>query len=637
MRRTALVGGIIGRFAALAAGLSCTEVGQSVVLVDVSAPGLTGIERVLVHVTQGGASIHHAEGGTPPLKLGIYLPKTVSGSVSVESCAFTGTNELIGAANRPLTLTVGPGGTFGPEGVVIETGTPSAVCGGTGGRGGTGGGAGGGSGSGGAAGSAAGAGGSNAGGGGRGGSGGSGGGIGGSGGSAGTNGGGAGGAGGLAGSGGTGGGGGAGPDWRGPAVVAGGAASERLPSVAVDANGNAVVVFESGTDIYFSRYEAATGWSTPAPIATGSYGQPLVAVDGMGRFTAVWSASSGAAATGIWASTSANGISWPAPTPIHATGSYVFKPVLAMNSRGEAIAAWTQRVGSNLFQVVVSLRDPAIGWSSSFVLRPGDDANDRWPAVAMSETGDMFVLWEQRDTTAANMNNSVWWWKQDIVHNWTGPAPFESYDAGTATSPAIAVNAAGDAIVTYRQQGGSVSELWARRYAGRVWATPLKVGEATSIDATQPPSVTLDASGTATVAWGNGDVSGRYNVHVNRAAQSASTWPAATAMETDNLASDNADLGRATMPVVRSDGAGNAVVVWRKLGPSGVRYDLHARRFSGGSWGPQALIETVDMAGTAPAVVFGPALGVNAAGVAVAAWFYAGAGVNLDVYANVFR
>jgi hypothetical protein len=308
-----------------------------------------------------------------------------------------------------------------------------------------------------------------------------------------------------------------------------------------------------------------------------------------------------------------------------------------MNSRGDAIAAWTQRVGSNLFQVVVSTRDPVIGWGASFILRPGDDANDRWPAVAMTETGEMHVLWEQRDTTAPNMNNSIWWWRQDIAHNFTGPAPFESYDAGTASSPAIAVNAAGTAIATYRQQSGSVTELWARRYASGVWATPLKVGEATSIDSTQPPSVTLDGSGTATVAWGNADVSGRYNVRVNRSAQADAAWPPATAMETDNFASDAAGLGRATYPVVRTDGSGNVTLVWRKLIASGARYDLYASRFSGGSWGPPGLIETIDMAGTANASVFNPVLGVNAAGVAVAAWFYAGTGVNFDVHANFFR
>jgi hypothetical protein len=40
---------------------------------------------------------------------------------------------------------------------------------------------------------------------------------------------------------------------------------------------------------------------------------------------------------------------------------------------------------------------------------------------------------------------------------------------------------------------------------------------------------------------------------------------------------------------------------------------------------------------TSTASVFAPALGVSSAGVAVAAWYYGGTGVLLDVYANVFR
>jgi hypothetical protein len=651
----------------LASSLSCTENGRSVVLVDVSAPGVAGIARVMVHVTgPGGEPVAHVEGGTPPLKLGIYLPKTFSGPVSVLSCSFTGTNELIDATNGPVPFgDVQPGGTYGPRDLVIIPGTPPDVCGGTGGRGGGGGGgAGGASGSGGASGGTAGTGGSV---GGLGGTGGGAAGTGGAGGVAGTGGrgggggtagagggtagtggsvggrGGTGGTGGAAGTGGsagsaggragTGGGAGSAPDWRGPtAVSASTSATERLPSVAVDPNGNAVVVFESGTNIHFSRYDVATGWSTPAELAAGSYGSPLVAVDAMGRYTAVWSASTGAATTGIWHSTSPNGSTWSAPMPLHPQGTYVFKPVLAMNSQGKAIVAWTERMGSNLFQVVTIVRD-VTSWSPPLVMRTGDDANDRWPAVAVTSSGEVFVVWEQRDTTVGV--NSIWWRGANAANSWTAAALFESFDAGAAQAPAIAVNG-GNAIVTYLQrQGANVHELWARRNAGANWATALKVGEATNIDTTQPPSVTLDASGTATVAWG-ADMSNRYNVHVNRALQSDTAWPAPTAMETDNQASDVAGLGRATLPVVRSDAAGNVILVWRKLATGGARYDLFARRFSAGSWGAQTPLETIDAVNGATASVFAPALSVNGAA-AVAAWNYGGTGVSLDVYANVFR
>ncbi len=140
--------GVVG-VAALSVGLACTEAGRSVVLVDLSAQSsVTGIGSVLVHVTQGGTSLHHADVNGPlPLKVGVYLPKTVSGSVNIEVCAFMTTSttmrEVIAAMNTPVPVTVTPGQTTGPVMVELQPGTPSLVCGGgAGGRGGTGGAAG---------------------------------------------------------------------------------------------------------------------------------------------------------------------------------------------------------------------------------------------------------------------------------------------------------------------------------------------------------------------------------------------------------------------------------------------------------------------------------------------------------------
>ena len=556
----------------------------------------------------------------------------------MEACGFTTRHELIASSVR-VRIQVMPGETVDP--LTVELGpdpTASPVCGATGGQGGNGG-AGGSAGSGGAAGSglggvsgSGGTGGAAGSAGTMGGAGGTGGGVGGAGGAAGS-------AAGAGGRGGAGGAAGSGPDWRGAlAVAASTSATEKAASVAVDGSGNAVVVFESGTNIHTSRYDAATGWSTPAAIATGSYGQPLVAVDGTGKFTAVWAASSGATATGIWQSTSPNGVAWSTPTPLHASGTYVFKPVLAVNSQGRALVAWTERMGSNLFQVVTTVRGATDSWSTPLVMRPGDDANDRWPAVAMSGTGEAFVIWEQRDPVTGM--NSIWWRHLDTANSWTAAALFESFDTGTAFSPAIATNTSDDVIVTYQQrQGANLAELWSRRYRSNTGLmAPLKVGEAAYIDSTQPPSLALDNDGTATVAWGADTGNNRYNVHVNRATRNDLAWPAPTPVETDNAASDVAGLGRATLPVVRSDGAGNVTLLWRKLVTNGARYDAYARRFSGGSWGPQTLLETIDMVGTANASVFAPALGANGAGVAVAVWNYGGSGVpSLDVYANVFR
>ena len=71
-----------------------------------------------------------------------------------------------------------------------------------------------------------------------------------------------------------------------------------------------------------------------------------------------------------------------------------------------------------------------------------------------------------------------------------------------------------------------------------------------------------------------------------------------------------------TDPLVQTDPAGNVTLVWRKR-TANKRFDLWGRRFSGGSWGPAALLESRDTNS-----VFFPALAVGANGTAVATWYY---------------
>src|SRR4029079_9628198 len=91
------------------------------------------------------------------------------------------------------------------------------------------------------------------------------------------------------------------------------------------------------------------------------------------------------------------------------------------------------------------------------------------------------------------------------------------------------------------------------------------------------------------------------------------------------------------MPLVAGDGGGNVIVIWRKRAMNSTRFDLVARRFTGGNWGGETKIETIDLSGTNVVNVFFPVVGMNGSSVAVAAWYYGGVGVNLDVHANVFR
>ena len=75
----------------LVAGLACTEKGQSIVLVDLST-NVAPLHDVRVVVAKDGNEVGRTEtlwdGVTSPLRLGIFVPKDVSGTITVHACGF---------------------------------------------------------------------------------------------------------------------------------------------------------------------------------------------------------------------------------------------------------------------------------------------------------------------------------------------------------------------------------------------------------------------------------------------------------------------------------------------------------------------------------------------------------------------
>ena len=125
----------------------------------------------------------------------------------------------------------------------------------------------------------------------------------------------------------------------------------------------------------------------------------------------------------------------------------------------------------------------------------------------------------------------------------------------------------------------------------------------------------------------------KYNVYTSRNGPSDVAWPTGTAMETDNTAADDSTdsqdvLDSMTDPLVQR--IPPATSPWSGAsGPPTSASTFGAVRFSAGSWGAAALLET----GDTNSVLF-PALAVGANGTAAVTWYY---GTELDVWANVYR
>src|SRR2546425_57045 len=287
-----------------------------------------------------------------------------------------------------------------------------------------------------------------------------------------------------------------GPGWGSPiAIETGDDAVDTSPMVAVDAQGQGIVVWDHCpppppwpcTGIYATRFDPITGWSLPTTLATWSVGQGSLyvedlAIDGSGTAMVVWEDTNGA----VWATRTAPGRSWEAPTLI-GLGA---RPGLAVSPNGTAIVVW-QGAGSYpsyRYPTILAKRfSPGQGWSSPMLVDQVNETNaDFWPGpvVAVNPAGVAFAIWNQQSSSNTSfvvisdhqgrINATRWvpglgWSGLSQIGSGTG-------ESGIAYGPAIAASMKGIAFAawTWYDTPSHTSSIWASRYvASDVAPSPL--------------------------------------------------------------------------------------------------------------------------------------------------------------------
>jgi hypothetical protein len=175
-----------------------------------------------------------------------------------------------------------------------------------------------------------------------------------------------------------------------------GEASE--PQVAVDAQGNVVTVWQQsdGTryDIWSNRYTSA-GWRGAERIETedeGNASNPQVAVDAQGNAMAVWEQSDGAR-HGIWSNRYTPSRGWGTAERIDASNTFDTRdPRVAVDSSGDAVSVWRQS-GTTGDRIWSNRYTPSGGWGSAQRIdsdHTGARANAR---VAVDANGNAIAVW----------------------------------------------------------------------------------------------------------------------------------------------------------------------------------------------------------------------------------------------------
>lgn len=277
----------------------------------------------------------------------------------------------------------------------------------------------------------------------------------------------------------------AGGEWEGPVIIDSSTQNAETPRLAMNADGQAVVVWAhdggSNGSIWSSRYEPGVGWETPASVEAGSADAsvPDVAIDASGTAVVVW-----VEASNIFANRSVVGDGWGDAGLIELSATTAFDPHVDITPQGEAIVVWAQG------GIRSARSTDALGWGVISLVDDGA-ASASSARVAMDASGNAIVVWEQ--------DGMIWANRQIATDPWGEPVPF----GGTGLTPDVDVDLAGNALATWvvNDFDGS-TDVWSNRFVvGAGWAGSEELEDSRTPGGVVQQSLSLAPRGTAVAVW----------------------------------------------------------------------------------------------------------------------------------------
>ncbi|MGI5176078.1 phospholipase D-like domain-containing protein [Dactylosporangium sp. CA-152071] len=290
----------------------------------------------------------------------------------------------------------------------------------------------------------------------------------------------------------------------------------RTPDVGLAANGDAVLVWaddSNGNGGYEIRSRRVHPDGTMTSIvnvntqAAGDQSEPSIAVLSDGRFGVAWQDTTTAGVSSIrYASFSAadvrlSPVSGGYDVPVQAvTGGTYRKPDLAINDSGTAAVAWEDdEDGNGGYSIRGKTGTLAGSFGTVVAVHTGtlSDGQQLEPSVAIGASGIWYVAWTDEHTgrtgydgnpqsliyvrgftgttaafAARTVSGPIYRWTASTagVYSVTAQTAYQSDRVGRQSRPDVAVDGAGNAVVTWHETGqatgltsaSSGTEVWAR-------------------------------------------------------------------------------------------------------------------------------------------------------------------------------
>jgi hypothetical protein len=269
------------------------------------------------------------------------------------------------------------------------------------------------------------------------------------------------------------------------------------PQVALDASANAIAVWQSSTPpfaVQASMRPAGGGWLPPAALAAAGGEQPHIAENLRGDSVVVWSRTLPRhlddAGGGIEAAVRKPGAAF-APAQSIVLHENAHDPIIAMNERGDAAAAW-EVDGPQGCRVWAAYRRANGHWGRPHRLSNFDAGCPAETQLAIDANGEAIVAWLAQRGEIGLLEDAVHtagdrWLERRVLAG-----------ARVVYGAHVAMDARGDAIVVFSELIGNTTVIATRtRPAGQGWGRTQAVPRAFG----GPASVAMDARGDVLLTW----------------------------------------------------------------------------------------------------------------------------------------
>ncbi len=291
-------------------------------------------------------------------------------------------------------------------------------------------------------------------------------------------------------------------------------AGQRFPSAAVDADGDFVIVWRSGSgiayEVFLRRFSSAgpplTGEIQVNTYTTDQQLNPAVASETDGDFVVTWfSLTQDGASGGIFARRfSSAGAALASEFQVNTyTTNYQRNPSVSVAANGSFVVAWQSDLqdGASWGVFARSFSSAGAPLTGEFQVNAYTVDYQISPSVALLASGEFVVVWQSRLQDA---------YSQSVFarrFSSSGAAlanefQISAYTTGGESNPWVAADADGDFIVAWHDGAAAAKNVFARRFSSAgVPLTGNFLVNTYTPDYQYFPSVAASASGDFVVAW----------------------------------------------------------------------------------------------------------------------------------------